>query len=115
MAGKPDTSSSLSQEEKDKLIQWLTEKAGKTGGLVCSVCNTRKWTVGDDLVMSLIFTGNKVQFGSGVGYPQAMLICDNCGHTVFINSVRAGLSEGTEAESDPPEDSAAQAEEAADG
>ena len=114
MADKPDTSPSLSKEEIQKVIKWLSEKMDQTTGLVCSICNTRQWTVADDLVIPPIYRAGGVSIG-GAGYPQAMLICNNCAHTVYVNAVRIGLWEDEKGESDTPEDPTPQAEEKAGG
>ena len=114
MADKSDTLPSLSKEQKQKVIQWLSEKVDPETGLVCSICNTREWTVADDLVIPPVYRGGGFVIG-GVGYPQAMLICKNCAHTIYVNAVRIGLWEDEKGESDSPEDPIPQAEEKADG
>lgn len=89
-----DSTPSLSREQKEKFIRWLTQKTnGRT--IACSICNTAKWNIGDDLVIPPVFKNQGTQLG-GVGYPQVMLICHNCGHTVFMNAVIAGLTESIE-------------------
>lgn len=97
MTDNSDAPPSLSEKDKQKVIQWVKEKYDQTAGIVCSVCQKKKWTIGDDLVMPSVFKDNAVQIG-GVGYPQAMLLCNNCGHTIFINAVRVGLIPEVEAQ-----------------
>ena len=114
MADKSSHSPSLTKEQKQKVVNWLGEKMDQKTGLLCSICNTRKWTVADDLVIPPIYRGGGFSIG-GAGYPQAMLICNNCAHTVYINAVRIGLWEDERGESDTPEDPTPQAEDKADG
>ena len=114
MAEKADTSASLSEEDKQKIIEWLNEKMDQATGLICSICNTKKWIVGDDLVVAPVFKVSTIQIG-GPAYPQAMLICRKCGHTVFVNAVRIGLVEAKNGEPGTPEDPASPGVEKADG
>ena len=115
MADESNDSASLTEEDKQKIIQWVTDRLDKDTGLVCSVCQNKKWTVAADLVMPPVFKDDATQFGGG-GYPLAMLICNKCAHTVFINAVRVGLIPNTDAqETDEPAATEENAAEKADG
>ena len=96
-ADKPVISGSLSQDDKEKIVQWVNQKMEGTVGIICSICHNKTWTIGDDLVVPPVFKGGDTHIGGRV-YPQAMLICNKCAHTIFINAVRIGLMESGTAE-----------------
>jgi hypothetical protein len=83
----------LTEEEKKAVVRWLQTRAA--GPRECAVCLQRNnWVVADDLV-----TSSSYQRGDEVGadrgsYPQAMLVCENCGNTVYLNAVMIGIVEG---------------------
>jgi len=102
MVKKPDTAPSLSQEDKKKVIKYIDERIDRKIGIVCSVCQNKKWTIADDLVIPPVYKENRAQLLGGAGYPQVMLLCGKCGHTIFINAVRAGLVPGVPEETEEP-------------
>ena len=70
-----------------KAVKWLNAKwVNKT----CSCCGNNIWTVLDDLVMPMNFTGGGLVLG-GATYPQVMANCANCGYTKFFNAVMMGI------------------------
>lgn len=78
----------MTQDEKQKIINWLNQK--QPTGFQCSVCNDRRWTVGDHVVSALVSEGGGIQIG-GTNYPNVFLVCNNCGHTVYFNAVMLGV------------------------
>jgi ribosomal protein L33 len=95
----PDVNGKLSQDEKDKILDWVKTKASQTSpytafeqrkNLCCQVCGSQNWTIAEHLVTPTVLNV------TGVGlmnpyYPQAMLICTECGSTVYVNVGRLGL------------------------
>ena len=58
----------------------------------CPLCGNNKWTIGDHIVAPVIL-GNKADIRiGGPTYPQAMLICQKCGHTFYLSAIMAGIS-----------------------
>lgn len=84
--GKKD-SETLSQEQREKIVAWLK---ARNAPRACSVCGHNNWTVADHLVAPPIFRPNVISLG-GPAYPQAMLICANCAHTIYFNAVVMGV------------------------
>jgi len=78
----------LSQAQKQQVINWLQTK--KPTGFQCSVCGVAMWSVGDHIVTAMVNEGGGLSVG-GPSYPNAFLICNNCGHTVYFNAVMMGL------------------------
>ena len=83
----------LTDEEKKQVVRWLQSRAA--GPRECAVCLQRNnWVIADDLVSpSPYHRGSEVDIGR-TSYPQAMLVCENCGNTVYLNAVMMGIAEG---------------------
>lgn len=92
MADKtPDDRNALTQEERDKIAQLVTEKWGAEGS-ACPICKQRKWLVGQHLVTPPIITsGGRVILGGGLAYPFVQILCQNCGNTQFLNAMILGV------------------------
>ena len=89
----PDKQSKLSQkvltqEDKDKVVDWLKDRGREP--IECAVCGHQKWTVGDHLVAPAVFSEGNIFLG-GASYPVVMLICNTCGHTLYLNAVMMKL------------------------
>jgi hypothetical protein len=79
----------LESELADRAILWLREKWGDRE---CPYCDHVEWEVGTPVELSTLA-------GDGVT-PAFPVMCSNCGHTTFINAVRAGLVPEPEDESE---------------
>ena len=77
----------LTDDEKKLFEKWVLERSPK---LKCPCCGKSNFTVGEHLVSPPTVGRDGVQLG-GVAYPNAMLICTNCAHTLFFNAVVIGL------------------------
>ena len=86
-----DKEHELTEEERRTAIEWLTERA--SGGPKCVVCGNNTWTLGRHFVATPIHTRQHLQLG-GPTYPHIVIICGNCGHTLFFNAVRMGFLAG---------------------
>ena len=81
----------LSQGEIEVIKKWMSQKLKQS---VCSMCGENQWHIGDHLVASPISPkGVGMMLGEAV-YPQVMMICTNCSHTVYFNAVAMGIVEG---------------------
>lgn len=80
----------LTPEQRKAVMDWLTEKWGPDGE--CYVCKESNWAVGKHLVTPALFS-EKGFWAGGPAYPQAMIVCTNCGHTVHFNAIAIGLLE----------------------
>jgi hypothetical protein len=89
----------LSDEDLKKALAFLESK--RRGDIVCPICKSTEWTIGAHIVQPVtVSPGNNGLMLGGVGYPQIMLISKECGHTLFINAVVAGIVPGGEAPKD---------------
>ena len=90
----PDQNGKLTQADKDKFIAWMNKKAKAHH---CPVCATNAWTIGDDLINALPYTGGSLVIG-GPTYPLAFLVCNNCAYTRHFMAVPIGLISPSENE-----------------
>ena len=88
----PDAAGRLSDVERDRINSWLEEKW--LGTKTCPVCGLFQWVMPDHVVqveaqahMALPYTPTQ--------YPQVMLVCRNCAHTLFFNTVAMGITPAT--------------------
>ena len=84
----PDQNGKLTEQEKNRAIELISTKGNRSPA--CSVCGTRGWQLADHLVQP-ISQGAEGLFFGGTAYPQVMLICRKCSHTLFFNAVALGL------------------------
>jgi hypothetical protein len=83
----PDMNGVLNTEEKQKIVNWLNSK--KSFGIECPLCSSKSWTIADHVVSPSVVNSAGVGLGA-YPYPQAMLISE-CGHTVYLNLILAGV------------------------
>jgi hypothetical protein len=74
------------QQEALKILnsKWVKDKD-------CEICGKSNWTIAEDLVMPMPFTGGGLVIG-GPSYPQLQVICGNCGNTKYFNAVILGVA-----------------------
>lgn len=81
-----DTKEKYFSKEKQELAQkWLNDKWKNR---TCECCGRNTWTLAEDLVMPMTFTGGGLVLG-GPTYPQIMVICTNCGNSKTFNAILA--------------------------
>ncbi len=71
------------QQDADRLqaaIHWIEDKWGSQP---CPYCRQIEWQVGTPAEIALA--------GGEVMSPSFPVMCGNCGHTTFVNAIRAGL------------------------
>jgi hypothetical protein len=66
----------------DAAVEWLQGRWGE--GTQCPYCGNPNWEVGTPVDIAL-------RSGEALS-PHFPVMCTNCGNTVFINAIRAGLS-----------------------
>lgn len=83
----------LSEKAKKKITDWLNERW--LGLKQCPICRKNTWTIVDDLVSPNISRDGGLVIG-GTSYPQVMVICGNCAHTLYFNAVMIGVVGGAD-------------------
>ena len=94
----PDKDAKLTEEEKKDAIDWIEHRAPN---LTCTVCGQKHFTIGEHAVSTLIHGGKGFILG-GSAYPQIMVICTNCGHTIHFNAVLMGIFKREETKGEEP-------------
>ena len=75
----------LTANQKDAALAWFHSKAGQHPK--CHLCKAGSFTVADYLSVPPVSSGQGASFGP-MAYPQYMIICDDCGNTLFIDTSR---------------------------
>jgi len=57
----------------------------------CPISHRENWSVAEHVVEFRQYQGGFSSAGVGSVYPAVMIICDDCGYTMFINAAIAGL------------------------
>jgi hypothetical protein len=78
----------MSKIESEKLINHLKEK---WGGQKCPLCLHGEWSVQDNAYELREFHGGSMVIGGSALIPVVPVTCNNCGNTVLINGIIAGL------------------------
>ena len=73
----------------DKFIAYLDQKWGTRP---CTMCGQSSWGVNDSVFQLIEFHKGAFIIG-GSALPVIPVICKNCGNTVFVNAVVAGIVE----------------------
>ena len=102
----PAKDGKLTEEEQSRAQEWVREKS--SGIPACTMCGQRQWALGDHSVHSPIYFGGGMFLG-GPTYPQFMLICQTCGHTVYYNAILSGVIKEKEQEATDQEEENADA------
>lgn len=85
----PDKEYRLTTIEKLKAQQWIESKL--VGDLQCQICKRKSWALLEHVVSLKVHTPGIMISGGMVEYPQLQLCCDNCGNTLLVNAVKAGV------------------------
>jgi hypothetical protein len=85
----PDFTGKLSQAEIDKALNWIRSQWGPIPA-TCSICKTAKWTLQDYVVAPPQWSQQTV-LAAPVAFPQLILSCNKCGHSLFVSAVKAGI------------------------
>lgn len=76
----------------DKVIKYLQKKWRGSG---CPMCGGNQWNVPEKIFELREFNDGNLMIGgpNGAVLPVIPITCRNCGNTVFINALFAGLLE----------------------
>ena len=75
--------------DQDKLIQTLSTKWNTK---CCPMCGCNSWSVANKIFELREFNdGNFIIGGHTSIHPVIPIVCDNCGNTIFINPLVAGV------------------------
>lgn len=85
----------LSKEETDTLLEHINDKWEVPN---CRYCGENEWSASGKIFLRLSKEGELDL--TGESQPTAPLVCMNCGNTVLINLVVAGVFDGSEAPDD---------------
>ena len=84
----------LSKDDKKALEEWLKLRWKRDSQ--CFVCNENHWLISEHMVAP-VSSGHQGGFSiGGPQYPQVMLICNNCGNSLYFNAVLIGVARDTE-------------------
>jgi hypothetical protein len=83
----PDSSGRLTPEDNQKIQAWWGQHWKSP--VICPVCKTDSWALGAHVV-------NVPRHGTDAfmaeAYPQLLVGCRTCGHTMFFNAVSIGVA-----------------------
>jgi hypothetical protein len=83
----PDRNGVLTAEERNRIAAQLGQKGKNTA---CPVCLENAWSIGEHLISAKVHMGGHLVFG-GPTYPQAFIVCTNCGYVRYFMAVSLGL------------------------
>jgi hypothetical protein len=86
----------LTQAQIAAAINWLRLKWGEVSR-PCPYCENETWNVGTPVYLDVGW-GRSVP-GYSTMSPMFPVMCSNCGNTVFVNAILAGISDEPEDES----------------
>jgi predicted nucleic-acid-binding Zn-ribbon protein len=87
----PDVNGVLTPAERVVIDIWM-KRNWKMG--ICPVCQNQNWVLADHVVTPIFYS--QVGITQGAGYPQLMIICKNCGYTLYINASIVGIFQGVQ-------------------
>ncbi|MGN4997040.1 hypothetical protein [Aeromonas sp. 61P] len=79
----------MSKFDSKKIISFLSNKWKGRG---CPMCNSGPWNVPDNTFQLMEFHGGNLVMG-GPLIPVIPVSCENCGHTILVNAIIAGVVE----------------------
>ncbi len=65
----------------------------KWEGRSCQMCGTGKWNVSDSIFELREYNQGNMVIGGGPIIPIVPVTCENCGNTILVNAIKAGLIE----------------------
>lgn len=77
--------------DQNKVMQHLVNKWGEKKK--CPMCNQSSWWISDTVYEMREFHGGGLVLGAGPIIPIITVACQNCGNTIFINAIVAGVVE----------------------
>jgi len=84
----PDSSGTLSADEKQTIQKWLTSRMKDTR---CPVCGSTSWTIGDQTVIATpVGAGGSVNLGGKI-VPLVQLVSNECGYVRHFMAIPMGI------------------------
>lgn len=83
----PEENGKLTQKDKTKIADWLNNKSKFHN---CPSCGSNAWTLGDDLLNLMVYSGGNLVLG-GPTYPVAFLVCNTCAYVRQYMAVPMGI------------------------
>lgn len=77
----------LNKEQQEKAINYLNNKWHEK---ICPICKGTNWDIHPELYELRQFNGGNMVLG-GPLIPMLVIECTNCGNTISINAMRAGI------------------------
>lgn len=85
----------FSKVDQEKVVEHLRKTWGHNR--TCPLCSKGPWQIQDKFFQLLEFTGGGLTVGGPV-IPVVPITCANCGNTVLVNALRAGVIEHSKPE-----------------
>jgi len=80
----------LTKEQRDNIDSFIKKKWKPPP--ICPICHENSWTISPELFELRAFYGGGMVIGNKSGIvPLILITCANCGNTIFINALIAGL------------------------
>ena len=86
-----DEQKELTKVERAAVRKWLSERW--KGDSRCAVCHENNWIIGQHLVAPMTTTSKRGVTLGGILHPQIMVVCNNCGNTLYFNAALMKLVE----------------------
>jgi hypothetical protein len=88
----------INSEQHAKLTKFVREKWQPP--FQCPYCRTNNWNITQEVFQLTEFSSGGILIGGPV-VPLAPVTCNNCGHTVLLNAIIAGVVETKKEEAKP--------------
>lgn len=85
----------MDESGPQKAAEWLRTKWSNSS---CSQCSTNQWDIGPPMELRGFHGGSLVIGGGGSLVPVLPITCLNCGNTLLVNAIVAGVVERDPAE-----------------
>lgn len=73
-----------------KVMDWIRKNWIKPSN--CPICNMDDWGISDKIIEIRPIHEQPESFSGNI-YPYFFIFCRNCGYTIFVNAIIAGLIE----------------------
>lgn len=83
----------MNKSDQAKMISHIKEKWVESR---CPFCTHRKWSIGENVFELREFQGGNMVIGGVPIFPVVPVSCKNCGNTVLISGIVAGIIEKKE-------------------
>ncbi len=87
----PDDKGKLTDADTRAVKEWFKKRWTKDSR--CFFCSENNWAIGEHTVAPINMSPRGGINIGGPQYPQVMLICNNCGNTLYFNAPLIGIVE----------------------